>query len=80
MVQLVLLFQELWRRSKESGETLSHTKVTKRYPSYMLALIAPASIHSGLLLLCPTSGPVTAGTTISEDGGMVARHVGHVCF
>lgn len=27
MVQLVLLFQELWRRSKETGETLSHTKV-----------------------------------------------------
>lgn len=27
VVQLVLLFQELWRRSEESGETLSHTEV-----------------------------------------------------
>ena len=27
VVQLVLLFQELWRRSQESGETLSHTEV-----------------------------------------------------
>lgn len=27
MVQLVLLFLELWWRSKESGKTLSYTKV-----------------------------------------------------
>lgn len=27
VVQLVLLFQELWRRSEESGETLSDTEV-----------------------------------------------------
>lgn len=28
MVQLVLLLQELWRRSEKSGETLPHTKVS----------------------------------------------------
>lgn len=27
VVQLVLLFQELWRRSEESGETLSYPEV-----------------------------------------------------
>ena len=27
VVELVLLFQKLWRRSQESGETLSHTEV-----------------------------------------------------
>lgn len=27
VVQLVLLFQELWRRSEESGKTLSRTEV-----------------------------------------------------
>lgn len=42
MVQLVLLFKELWRRSEKSGETLSHTKVASLKKDYMVANLCVA--------------------------------------